>query len=942
MNTLTLTSNQKLKKAISFSSFFTKIIKENKQLENELLQENVVVKNIADFQKDVTAFANLDEFDFNKSIRYYRNQEMARLSFFQSNHILSVEQIFQLLSDLAQVLILTVKDYYYHKLSNRFGIPFSPDNKQQDLIILAMGKLGGRELNFSSDIDLIFLYGESGETNHQRKAITNQQFFVKLAQNIIACLSDISEFGFVYRTDLRLRPFGENSPLVCSIFALEHYYQDQGRDWERYALIKSRILNNTKDPYFHYLQNLINSFVYRKYLDFNAVRSLCKMSDQIAKKQDLHTYNVKLGKGGIREIEFIVQYFQLKLAGRTKSLQTNSIIAAFNTISKEQLLSKSEIDDIKTAYFLLRHIENTLQAIDDQQVQLLPKQENEQNILIQACRTLIYENNITTFNINTWQDFEHILKDYTQKVIAIFQKYIMVKNQYNENKQTIIFENILDEFNEDDLQKIMLNYPLMQDKTFYNRLNSALNNLKKRSIGNQGQIILQELVPKILDIYCQKYQNIKLLETIFSIIEKIAQRTTYLALLNQETAICEKLFILCQKSSLVSEQIVKYPSLLDELLIKRDDLQKISLDYYENALEYELKDLENEEEIIEYLRIFKQKQLLKIITADILGNICLIKVSDHLTFLAQSLLNKAIAISWKKMKNRYGLPDHLIGNDCDLTAIAYGKLGAIELSYQSDLDLVFLHNAPIDGQTTGKKAISSNLFYSKVVQQTHHILSLNSHFGILYELDLRLRPSGSSGILVSSFQEFEKYQHSNAWLWEHQALIKARAVFASDENKARFYKIRQEVLQKSREIKPLCDEILAMREKINQQKYQMQLNAMHLKYHSGLLLDIEFFTQFLVLYYAHQHPQIMHYSDNIRILQEVVKCGILSEENGNFIIDSYQKIRSKVHHLSLNNKKPIIKKDDNDFENFVNISKHITAILVTDPLVKNALLSPQE
>ncbi len=860
-----------------------------------------------------------------KVLRSFRHQEMAALSYLQSNKLATVEFIFQHLSDLAETLILAARDWLYQRCCEEYGTPMNMLGEKQELLILGMGKLGGRELNFSSDIDLIFVYPDAGETVGGRKPIENSKFFTRLGQRLIRALDEITVDGFVYRTDMRLRPFGDSGALVLSFAAMEDYYQEQGRDWERYAMIKAKILGEDLTNLNHrYLKQMLRPFVYRRYLDFSAIQSLREMKLKISREVIRRhlTDNIKLGAGGIREVEFIVQTFQMIRGGRDKILQERSLLSVLPQLAQLHLLTDVQVEQLRQAYLFLRQVENVLQAIDDKQTQTLPSDEEDRQRIVFATQSYLIEGNgeaqVVQYEMRTWQDFLEVLSQHQRNVRAVFNELIGEEEEETdeENEKLSVWKDILHyEITQEELNLVLQDYPVAKQDypEIFQRLSSTFQDWVKRAIGVRGREVLRSLMPKVLDTVCSQPNYLVLLPRLLNIVDKITTRTTYLELLLEKEQILPQLVRLCGQSIMIAEQIARYPMLLDELISNKGLTQVLELNEYHKALQEYLIRIpeEDEEALIDGLRQFKQSHILRIAAADILDVLPVMKISDHLTYLAEAIIAAVVNMAWKSVGQRFGYPEHLAEGEQDFAVIGYGKLGGIELGYNSDLDLVFLHNAPENSETVGgKKSISSHQFYLKLAQKINSIFNLNTSAGVLYEVDMRLRPSGEAGLLVSTFNAYDFYQKNEAWTWESQALVRARCVYGSAILRERFEQIRQSTLSKVRSSGQLKQDICEMREKMYQHLANTNQAQFHLKTDQGGITDIEFIAQYLVLAYSHQYPDMAIWSDNVRIFDAAMACHILTSEQGNEMKRCYTSIRNRIHHLNLLRSESIVNADE--------------------------------
>ncbi|VTU06745.1 bifunctional glutamine-synthetase adenylyltransferase/deadenyltransferase [Actinobacillus indolicus] len=893
--------------AMAMSEFVTQQLQKQPELLQAWLKKQPTIEDCEHYterlQAVISAVKNEDE--LHRELRRFRHREMATLSFIQSNQLASTQQVFERLSDLAEALILGARDWLFEQMCNEYGTPMNELGEKQELLILGMGKLGGRELNFSSDIDLIFTYPDIGETVGGRKPMENSKFFTRLGQRLIRALDEITLDGFVYRTDMRLRPFGDSGALVLSFTAMEDYYQEQGRDWERYAMIKAKILGEDLTNINHkYLKQMLRPFVYRRYLDFSAIQSLREMKSKISREVIRRglTDNIKLGAGGIREVEFIVQTFQMMRGGRDKILQQRSLLEVLPQLAQLNLLSETQVEQLKDAYLFLRHTENVLQAIRDQQTQTLPTNDEDRIRLAFANQQ------------PDWASFLEKLAFHQQNVRAVFNELIgEEENEDDQENETLsVWKDLMQhQIVLADLENALKDYAVQTEDygEIHHILDAMFEDWVKRPIGVRGRDVLRKLMPKVLDGIFRQPDYLVLLPRILNIIDKITTRTTYLELLYEKEQILPQLFTLCAQSIMVAEQIARHPMLLDELIAQQSLTKVIALEDYPRALqEYLLRIPEEDEEaLIDALRQFKQSQLLRIASADILGVLPVMKISDHLTYLAEAIIGAVVNIAWRQISQRFGTPEHLTYDEKDFAVIAYGKLGGIELGYNSDLDLVFLHNAPEQSETIGgKKSISSHQFYLKLAQKINGIFNLNTSAGVLYEVDMRLRPSGEAGLLVSTFNAYDHYQKNEAWTWESQALVRTRAVYGTQALRDKFEHIRRETLSQARASGQLREEICNMREKMYQHLSKNAEHQFHLKTDKGGITDIEFIAQYLVLNYAHEHPQMAVWSDNVRIFESSIECGMLSQEQGEGLKDCYIKLRNQIHHLNLLNKESIV------------------------------------
>lgn len=907
---------QQLDKAIDSSTFVQQTLQKQPQLLLRWLNEITTTDSKNQYSENLAIALEKvnDETELHRTLRLFRHAEMATLSFRQTNNLDSVEQTFKELSALAEAIICGTYQWLYHSLCQQFGTPTDKQGNPQPMIILGMGKLGGGELNFSSDIDLIFTFPHNGETVGARRCIENSQFFIRLSQRIIQALDNQTVDGFVYRTDMRLRPFGDAGALALSFAAMEDYYQEQGRDWERYAMLKARIMGENKnDTYQQQLSKMLKPFIYRRYIDFSVIQSLRNMKEMIAREVRRRGLvdNIKLGAGGIREIEFIIQAFQLLRGGREPKLQHRSLLKILPALVETNLINEEERDKLHFAYIFLRRSENVLQAINDQQTQTLPQKESEQHILLNLCKEFRYfdqhqQLQTAQFPLKTWQDFLHLLTQQQQHVRDVFDLFIGEENETQRQHDTpSIWQGFLEhEFSEEEIL-FNLNQLAMDEteqRAVQHQLKIFKQDLNRKVLGQRGHQVLHKLLPRLLDKLLKLDQPNIMLAKILNIVSKISTRTTYLELLLEQPQALDMLIKLCARSNMIAEQIATYPLLLDELLDPKALFNPPKIEDYPRLLQESILRIpqEDEEQLIDTLRQFKHSSLLKVAAADILDVLPVMKVSDHLTYIAQSIIAGVIEIAWRQLSQRFGTPKYLTDNERGLMVVSYGKLGGIELGYYSDLDLVFLYDAPANAMTHGgKKEISCMQFYMKLVQKIISIFNIHTASGILYEIDIRLRPAGDAGPIISTFNAFNDYQHKDAWTWEHQSLVRARAVYGDTALCKKFNDIRHEVLTLARPLGRLQREVREMREKMYQHLASKSDEYFNIKKDAGGITDIEFIAQYLVLAHANQFPELAQWSDNVRIFEVAQKIGLLSKEDAKQLITTYTLLRNRIHHLNL-------------------------------------------
>jgi len=849
-----------------------------------------------------------DEAQLHRQLRRFRLQQMVRIALDDLLFDTDLEFSLLCLSSLADELILASLNWLTDFCQAKWGIPKNDFGETQQLLVYGMGKLGGKELNFSSDIDLIFTYPNSGETVGCRRNIDNQQFFTRLAQKLIASLHQITADGFVYRVDMRLRPFGESGPLVLTFNAMEDYYQEQGRDWERYAMLKARVIGDS--PYHEQLSAMLRPFVYRRYIDFSVIDSLRRMKMMIAqevrRKQLIN--NIKLGAGGIREVEFIVQVFQLIRGGRVKELQQRRLLTVLPQLVFSGELTENSKQVLEKAYHFLRRVENIIQALADKQTQTLPDSPLNQARLLCVLK------------LDSWTDFRILLASHMDGVHEEFEQLIGIQSPNyqaaDEHWVTLWHSHWNDDESIAWLEQEGQHWPSVK---VWQTLKDFREDVAKRSLGNRGRQVLDKLIPLLL-CRLEKTANADvILQRVLHVFSKIVTRTAYLELLFENEGAFKQLLHLCQASSWVSDYIAKYPILLDELIDPKllhnpPQLSSYALELRERMLRIPEEDLEAQ---MEALRQFKQSQQLRIAAADISKIMSVGEVSIHLTALAQAILDEVINLSWQQVSDRFGVPtschsDNFKGKGFGV--IAYGKTGGCELGYSSDLDLVFVHHSERNEQTTGRsdgsKVIAASQFYMKLAQRIMHINNTRMNSGILYELDMRLRPSGNSGVLVVHINTYEEYQQTDAWTWEHQALVRARMIYGNEELTTRFNDIRQNILSRARNVAELKFDVVNMREKMRKHLDKSTEQHIDIKQGYGGLVDIEFIAQYLVLAHSQTQATLMSVCDNLGVFNLLAECDLLTKSEQQLLGEAYQRLRGLGHQAMMQNESLLIEKTD--------------------------------
>ncbi len=817
-----------------------------------------------------------------RELRRFRDRFMARLLLDELGARADVEDTLQGLSDLADCAVRIATRAARRVVAGRFGDLLDESGQPIPLIVLAMGKLGGRELNFSSDIDVVFVYPGDGESDGRRVA-SAQEYCMRWSQQLVGLLDDITDDGFVFRVDTRLRPFGDSGPPVCSFAALEQYLLTHGRAWERYAYVKARICGEQPpEAAARELEdNLIRPFVYRRYLDYGLLESLRDMHGRIDAERRGLAENLKLGDGGIRQVEFLVQSLQMLRGGSRPEFRVRGLLDALENLSGSAEMPAARAQSLKAAYLFLRRLENLVQARQDRQIHEIPADADAREALAFAM------------GFSNWVALAGELDEHRRLVAGEFRALA-----YGGDESDVALRDAwLDEGT--DWSAIVDRLALPTEAA------EVINRFRDRAIrqrpDEESARRLSEFVPRLLTIASEHDEPLRVLSRSCAFLENITRRSAYIALLNENPDIARRLCDLVAQSAYVAEQLTRHPALLDELIDPRVDESAFTRESLDAAMAESLAGIPgtDSEAITERLARFQRSSLFRIAVAEISGELPLMKASDGLTWLAEAVLAAALETAWRDVSVRHGEPCCTVDGErrkAGFGIVAYGKLGGLELSYGSDLDLVFVHDSEGEQQVTdGERSVDNAVFFARLAQRLTHILTTRTTSGVLYEIDTRLRPSGRSGLLVTSLAAFDRYQRDDAWTWEHQALLRSRPVAGSDDIAAAFERIRQRVLTEYVNRETLGRDVVSMRERMRRELDQSNADRFDRKQGRGGIGDIEFLVQFLVLRSASDHSSLTRYSDNIRQLDALVATGLLDTHRAGQLQDIYRSYRQVVH-----------------------------------------------
>ena len=801
-----------------------------------------------------------------RALRILRKRVMLRLIARDLSGRAGLAEVLATTTALAEVALSTALAHLGGLLAAQHGRPRSaPGGEIQQLHVVGMGKLGGIELNVSSDIDLVFVYPEEGETDGARP-LSNHEYFTRLARRLISALHETTEDGHVFRVDMRLRPYGDSGPLVASFDMLENYLITQGREWERYAWIKGRPLTGDRGAE---LMELVRPFVYRRHLDYSAFASMRDLHRQIRREVERRDMldNIKLGPGGIREIEFITQVFQLIRGGRDPELRRQPTLAALPVLAQRNLVPESGVRELTDAYAFLRNLEHRLQYLDDQQTHTLPKSAEDRLAVARSMGVADYEALSTALDRHR----AHVTRHFEQIFAAAPQEAHALAGLWQDTADT---ERSIAQLAALGFQRAI---------ELRRRLGSMRASSRYRQMPAASQSRLDRLVPLAIEAAVTSSDADATLERILELLESVSRREAYLALLEEYPQALHRLADLVSASQWVAHYLTQHPILLDELLDTRTLYAAPDWPASTSTLRTQLDDAAADtERQMNVLRHFKHAQTMRLIAQDLGGTLPLETLSDHLSDLACLILEEVLRLAWNELRSRHRA-------DPSFAIIGYGKLGGKELGYASDLDLVFLYD---DAAAEGPEN------YARLAQRINAWLTSITPAGVLYDTDLRLRPEGVSGLLVSPLESYREYQVKHAWVWEHQALTRARFAAGDKAIGREFEALRVAILRQARDLGELRRQIVAMRQKMHD-AHPNPTPLFDLKHDRGGIIDVEFIVQYLVLGYAHTHAELTGNIGNLALLKLAGRLGLVAQAEALAAHAAYREFRRRQHMLRL-------------------------------------------
>ena len=815
-------------------------------------------------------------------LRRFRNREMLRIVWRDLCGLAPLAETFSSLTSLAEMCLHAAMDEHHRRLVEKHGTPRGQDGSPQQMFVIGLGKFGGGELNLSSDIDVIFCYPQPGECDG-RRSLANDQFFTRQARAIISSLSEVTEDGFCFRVDTRLRPFGDSGPLTCSLAALEQYYQREGRDWERYALIKARPVAGDNAAGLRFIDD-VRPFVYRRYIDYSSVEALQEMHSNVrddARRKD-RMDDIKRGPGGIREIEFLAQCFQILRGGREIRLQTPSLDKALHEIGKLGLLSRKAVADIRNDYAYLRFLENRIQAFRDQQTHTLPQGEARE-VIARA----MYEEDVAALELSlsrtrkrVGERFQGIFPSKPERPAD--QKWADLWRSLRTRRQEI-----------DD--------PSAAEGT--DPLGLFVRRLDRIALSHRAHSRLDRFMPELLERIDRQSLDDDALNRVFDLVLAICRRSAYLVLLEQNPKALDRMLELFERSEWIAAKVIRFPAMLDELIDPALGRQIPDPEHLSRGVKRILEAAEGAEVVLENLNYLKLATELRIAVSQMKGNLAGEAAQSALSNLASALLGGVLEVAGEEIEARHGVlsgDGQADAGRSEMAIIGYGSLGASELGYDSDLDIVFLFESG-KALSDGARPLPPERYFARLAQRVLSFLTVMTPSGKLYEVDTRLRPNGRAGSLVSSMSSFRNYQLNDAWTWELQALTRARFIAGSPALSARFNRVRQEVLCRQRSEAGMAGDLLEMRQKMSREHPLTPRTGAGLaaKHQPGGLIDIEFVAQLGVLTSARLFPRVIQASGTLTQLDQLQSIGWLEPEEAQTLRDTSRFLRQQRMKASL-------------------------------------------
>jgi glutamate-ammonia-ligase adenylyltransferase len=832
------------------------------------------------------------------TLRRFRHAEALRLVFRDVNGLDDLPQTLSATSVLYESLLAAALAWSERALSPRFGYSRDSEGKLQRLLVIGFGKLGGSELNFSSDIDLVFAYPHGGQTDGARP-LDNSEYFLRLGRQLVRLLSETTMDGICARVDMRLRPFGKAGRLALSFSAMEQYYQNEGRDWERYAWIKARPVTGDRSA-AKQLQEMLRPFVYRKYLDYTAFAGLREMKaliDAEVARKDLAN-NLKLGPGGIREVEFIVQLVQMIRGGREPSLRVHGLLSALTACEERGHIDAKRAKMLREAYTLLRRVENHVQMLRDAQTHDIPDTE------------LGRERLALSLDYPDWDCLSNALAQHRAKVSEDFAAVLMPQGGRAASAPAAdqeLWQRACDESLDADVLEASGFVPGAELADVLLKLPQAS---QVRAMSTRSRERLDRLMPQLFSAARESDAPVTSLLRLSRLMQAVARRSSYLALLEEQPGARRRLVRLFGESAFLAERVIAQPLLLDDVLDPRIDQLPFRRADIAAEITRVLGTLEEREAEAELDRIneFKSSTAFRLGLAFNDGRVDAVATSRRLAALAESVVGAVLALAERELIANHG---RLAGEGSGFAVLGYGSLGGEELGFASDLDLVFVYDGRrAQMMSDGKRPVEGVRWYQRLAQRVMNWLTVLTRAGRLYEVDTRLRPDGSKGLLVSSVDAFVAYQKGRAWTWEHQALLRARPIAGDPALKHELADIRRDILAVRRDPSVVLEEVSSMRKRWRAQRDRSDRQQVDLKQGRGALLDIEFALQGLVLAHAAKQPALLGVTANAGLIEACRAAALLDTSQALTLTEAHADLLKRALSCTLDLRSRIALRDE--------------------------------
>lgn len=814
-------------------------------------------------------------------LRRFRKREALRLIWRDVNGFDEVGDTLDGSTALAETCIEAALRYAEITVSQRHGRPRDAQGRAQRLVVLGLGKLGGGELNFSSDVDLILAYAENGQTDGAR-VVDNETYFARLGQQMVKLLAEVSVDGYVYRVDLRLRPFGNAGRVALSFAAMEQYYQREGRNWERYAWIKARPVAGDLAAGKRLCESL-RPFVYRRYLDYTAFAGLREMKaliDAEVARKDL-TDNLKLGPGGIREIEFIVQLLQMIRGGREPSLRVRGLLPALAACEQLGFVEKARAQLLRRSYLFLRRAENRLQMLRDEQTHALPAD----GVLVERIARSLGHADTAAFAAALAVERAGVAEEF-RALLAPLDKS---SKPAGDDGWTALWQG-LDHDGGDAAALAAAGF--VPAEPVREALLGLVRSPAVRSMVAASRERFDRLMPQLLQAAAASRAPTACLERLVRLLHAIVRRAAYLVLLDEQPGARKRLIALFADSAWLAERVIAHPLLIDDLFDPRLDAVPVDRSAIAGEIARRVATLEaaepDPEAEIELLQELKHSLGFRLGLAFLGRRADAVATARRLATLAETIVATVLAQAERDALRQHGRLPGRSGIGSGLAIVGYGSLGAAELGFASDLDLVFLYDEAL-GQvdSDGAKPLDGQRYYARIAQRVVHLLTTMTRAGRLYEVDVRLRPDGGKGLLVTSVQGFADYQRERAWTWEHQALVRSRLLAGDHALARRFGDARAAVLGQPRDAAEVFAHVATMRARWRAERDRSSATELDLKQGAGALLDIEFLLQALVLAHAATIPALLQASDSANLIRHSAQHGLLTAEQGESLANAH-------------------------------------------------------